>query len=606
MKRLFLVSFLALAAFLLTQDAFAQRRRVSPYGPKLTEYYNSIDAAVDPHSQGRPVIGVSVTSTMKGTCTRSIELAGGIPVILSETADAEVLDSMLDMLDGVMLSGGEDIDPSWYGAERIEQCQKSNDRRDAFEIMLFKRAVDRNIPVLGVCRGQQMINVAMGGTLCQDLPSQKPSAIVHSTGSNEAHDIRIEKGSLLASVIGSESLTVNSKHHQAIDKLAPGLHASAWSEDGVVEAVDAYPVRQIMAVQFHPEINAAGGDTVQLKIFRHLVGQASLFARAKDIHSRVLSVDTHCDTPMGFTRGGGVSRRNVQQVSVPKMQDGYLDAQFLAAFLSQREENAESLAKAVEDCDAIIESIYREVDAHSDICGVAVTMQDALDLKAQGKKAFFIGIENGFGIGGDIANIKRYRDWGVGYITLCHSYDNMICNSSTRTADENKGLTDFGKKVVKEMNRRGVLIDLSHASMGTFWDVMKYSKLPVICSHSGAKDVFFHNRNLDDAQLKALAKNGGVIQVCIFASYMSPDASKTDIDDVVAHIDHCVKVAGIDHVGIGSDFDGGGGVLGLDGSNNMIRITEKLLEKGYSEEDIAKIWGGNFFRVLAINQAAAR
>ena len=142
--------------------------------------------------------------------------------------------------------------------------------------------------------------------------------------------------------------------------------------------------------------------------------------------------------------------------------------------------------------------------------------------------------------------------------------------------------------------------------MGTFWDVMKLSKLPVICSHSGAKDVFFHDRNLTDEQLRALANNGGVIQICIFARYMSPDPEKTDIDDVIEHIDHCVKVAGIDHVGIGSDFDGGGGVLGLRGANDMIRITEKLLEKGYSEKDLAKIWSGNIFRVIAQNRAAGK
>lgn len=609
MKRILILIVAAAVSVVFTQNASAQRQSASPYGPKLTEYYNSIDARAEIHASGKPVIGVSVTSTTKNTCTRSIELAGGIPVILALTEDPAVMDDMLDGLDGLMFSGGEDIDPSWYEAEKSEKCGNANQARDLFELMLFKKATDRNIPILGVCRGQQLINVAMGGTLYQDLPSEKPSDIKHGVYENSfvpAHDISIEAGSLLSELLGATRYGVNSRHHQAIDKLASGLKATAWSPDGVIEAVEAYPVNQIMAVQFHPELNSAAGDTVQLRIFRHFVSQAALFAKAKDIHSRILSVDTHCDTPMSFSRGGSVATRTRQQVSIPKMQEGWLDAQYLAAFLSQKDENEESLAKAVEDCDKIIKSIYDEVGAHSEACGIAVTMQDALDLKAQGKKAFFIGIENGFGIGGDISNIRRYRDLGVGYMTLCHSYDNMICNSSTNTKDENAGLTDFGKKVVKEMNKVGMVIDLSHTSMGTFWDVMKYSKLPVVCTHSGAKDVYFHNRNLNDDQLRALAANGGVIQVCIFASYMTADASKTDIDDVVAHIDHCVKVAGIDHVGVGSDFDGGGGVLGLNGSNNMIRITEKLIEKGYSEQDIAKIWGGNFFRVLAANQAAAK
>lgn len=599
----------AVLAVMSTQQISAQRQPVSPYGPKLTDYYSSIDAGTSLRAEAKPVIGVSVTNTMKNTCTRSIQLAGGIPVILPLTTDVDQMDEMLSHLDGLLFSGGEDIDPSWYGEEKHEKCGSIDDARDHYELMLFKKATDMNLPILGVCRGLQLVNVAMGGSLIQDIPSEHPSEVSHGVYANSlvpAHDITIADGSLLAELLGSLSYGVNSRHHQAVGRLADGLKATAWSPDGIVEAVDAYPTRQIMAVQFHPEINTAAGDTVQLKIFRHFVGQAALFAQAKDIHSRILSVDTHCDTPMSFSRGGGLTARNRQQVSIPKMREGYLDAQFLAAFLSQRKEDPESLAKAVENCDNIISNIYKEVEANSDACGVAVTEEDAIRLKSEGKKAFFIGIENGYGLGGDLANIKRYRDMGVNYITLCHSYDNIICHSSTNTEDENLGLTAFGRKVVKEMNRRGVVIDLSHASMGTFWDVMKASKLPVVCTHSGAKAVYSHNRNLDDDQLRALAANGGVIQVCIFAGYMSPDASKTDIDDVVAHIDHCVKVAGIDHVGIGSDFDGGGGVIGLNGSNNMIRITEKLLEKGYGEQDLAKIWGGNFFRVLAENQKAAR
>lgn len=587
----------------------AQRQSASPYGAKLTEYYNYIDAATTLQHMDKPVIGVSVTSSMKNTCTMSIQLAGGIPVILPVTEDVAIMDEMLSHLDGLMFSGGEDINPLWYNQEKKEKCGGIDDARDNFELMLFKKATDRNIPILGVCRGLQLINVAMGGSLIQDIPSEKPSDVKHRVLEytlDPAHFVKIDESSVLAKIVGTTNLGVNSRHHQAIDVLAKGLTPTAWSPDGIIEGFEAYPVKQIMAVQFHPELNASMGDKVQLKIFEHFVGQAKLFAQAKDIHSRILSVDTHCDTPMSFSRGGGVAARNRQQVSIPKMQEGFLDAQYLAAFLSQREENPESLKKAADDCNAIIESIYKEVAAHDEFCGIAVTKEDALALKAAGKKAFFIGIENGFGIGGDISKLRKYRDMGVGYMTLCHSYDNMIAHSSTHTEDENLGLTDFGKKVVKEMNKLGMVIDLSHASMGTFWDVMKYSKLPVVCTHSGAKDVFFHDRNLNDDQLRALAKNGGVIQVCIFASYMSPDASKTSIDDVIAHIDHCVKVAGIDHVGIGSDFDGGGGVLGLDGSNNMIRITEKLLEKGYSEEDIAKIWGGNFFRVLAQNQAKAK
>lgn len=591
--------------------SFAQRqqqpaaRRSTPqviYAQKLQQFYQDADAANVLNRAQKPLIGVSVSNTMKATCTRSIELAGGIPVIIPETSDPLLIDQTVAMLDGLLMSGGEDINPAYYGEEKAEKCETINDARDTYELLLLKKAMDRNVPVMGICRGMQLINVAMGGTLYQDLPSEKPSEITHRQMENflqPAHDVMLEPDTEVARIFGQMKFGVNSRHHQAVKTLAPGLKITAWSSDSIPEAIEAYPAKNVMAVQWHPELNAAAGDKLSLKVFADLVGRAQLFAKAKDIHSRILSVDTHCDTPMGFSRGGSLATRNDrQQVSIPKMQEGFLDAQFLAAFLSQGDLTEEASKAAVEKCQNIINSIYTETAKYPDYCGVAVTEADALRLKAEGKRAFFIGIENGYGIGNDLSNIKKYFDQGVNYMTLCHSYDNAICNSSTNTADENKGLTAFGKKVVKEMNKVGMTIDLSHASMGTFWDVMKESKMPVVCTHSGAKDVFFHNRNLNDDQLRALAKNGGVIQICIFASYMSPDRTKTSIDDVITHLDHCVKVAGIDHVGIGSDFDGGGGVIGCRGSNDMIMITVKLLEKGYSEEDLAKIWGGNWFRVM--------
>ncbi len=606
--RKFLLLLLSVSACLAV---YAQRNNAPEiYSPKLKQFYQAADSLTVLNRDHKPVIGVSVSNTMKATCTRSIELAGGIPFIIPATTNPTLIDQTLSLLDGLLMSGGEDINPTYYGEEPIEQCGKSNDARDEYELLLLKKAMDHNLPILGICRGLQLINVAMGGKLYQDLPTQHPSDIKHAvfeTGSTPVHEIGIEAGSVTANLLNATKFAVNSKHHQGIKELAPELKITAWSlPDSVPEAIEAYPIRPIMGVQFHPELNAAEGDSACLQIFEHLVIQASLFGMAKDIHSRVLSVDTHCDTPMSFSRGGSVGLRNRQQVSIPKMKEGFLDAQFLAAFLSQKELDDASMRAAVEKCQDLINDIYNDVEKYPDYCGIAITEEDALRLKAEGKRAFFIGIENGYGIGNDISNIKKYFDRGVNYITLCHSYDNAICNSSTNTADENKGLTEFGKKVVKEMNKVGMVIDLSHASMGTFWDVMKYSKYPVICSHSGAKDVYFHNRNLNDDQLRALAKNGGVIQICIFASYMSPDRTKTSIDDVVAHIDHCVKVAGIDHVGIGSDFDGGGGVLGCKGSNDMIRITVKLLEKGYTEDMIRKIWGANFFRVLNACRAAAK
>lgn len=607
MKKLFVF---ALTAFFSLTASAQRQQKPEIYSPKLKALYQEVDKGSVLNNEKKPLIGVSVSNTMKGTCTRSIELAGGIPVIIPESPDPVLMEKTVSMLDGLMMSGGEDIHPLYYGEEVKEKCGGINEKRDLYELTLLKKAMDRNIPVLGVCRGLQLINVAMGGSLYQDIPSEKETNINHGQYENSlvpAHDVTLIEGSEVYKIYGQNRLGVNSRHHQGIKKVAPGLKITAWSTDSIPEAIEAYPVKSVMAVQWHPELNCAAGDAPSLKFFSAFVEKAKLFAKAKDIHSRILSVDTHTDGPMWWSRGGyTLGARLDNQVSIQKMQEGFLDSQFLAAFLSQGELDDASLAKAEQKCKDLIASIHTEVAKYSDYAGLAVNPDDAWSLKEQGKRAFFIGVENGYGIGKDLKNIKNYFDQGVRYITLCHSADNHICNSSTRTADENKGLTEFGKKVVKEMNKVGMLIDLSHASMGTFWDVMKYSKLPVICSHSGAKDVFFHDRNLNDDQLKALAKNGGVIQICIFASYMSPDRTKTNIDDVVAHIDHCVKVAGIDHVGIGSDFDGGGGVLGCAGDNDMIQITVKLLEKGYTEEELGKIWSGNFFRVMNANLAVAR
>jgi microsomal dipeptidase-like Zn-dependent dipeptidase len=408
----------------------------------------------------------------------------------------------------------------------------------------------------------------------------------------------VVKGSTIHQILGQDEIQVNTFHHQAIKKLAPELKIVGWANDSVPEMIEAFPNRQIFGVQFHPEIFTNAGDKLLSKLFAFLVKRAEVFQKAKDIHTRILSVDTHTDTPLWFRGGYSVGLRKNNQVNIQKMEEGKLDAQFLAAFLGQKERDDASLQKAVEDCHKLIEGIHAEVAKYKESCGIALTEADAWRLKAEGKKAFFIGIENGYGIGKDIKNIKKFKDMGVNYITLCHSYDNDICNSSTNTADASKGLTDFGRKVVKEMNKQGVLIDLSHASEGTFWDVMKYSKDPVFASHSGVKALCSSDRNLTDDQLRALAKNGGVIQICIFRRYQNERPQEACLVDVVNHIDHAVKVAGIDHVGIGSDFDGGGGLMGCNGDNDMINITVMLLDRGYTEEDIRKIWGGNFFRIL--------
>ena len=605
MKRKYLL--LALLAMGALGNVQAQRKRVSPYAPKLEQLYTQTDDAQRPAVGEKPLIGISLgysdkKNSVNNTYINSILKNGGVPYLIPVTDDVEVLRQIVAQLDGIVFTGGEDFAPAYYGKEEHEKLGEVNVTRDTYDLTLLKLATDRNIPTLGICRGLQLINVGMGGTLYQDLPAEKPSDINHrqeEEGTVPTHSVSVVEGSVMHNIFGKQEIQVNTFHHQAIDKLAPGLKIVGWSNDSVPELIEAYPHRQILGTQFHPEIFTAAGDALMGKLFKFLVNKADTFKMAKDIHTRILSVDTHTDTPLWFTRGNfSVGMRKSNQVSIQKMEEGKLDAQFLAAFLAQKELDEASSQKAVEKCHKMIEGIYADVAKYKDECGIALTEEDARRLKAEGKKAFFIGIENGYAIGKDIKNVKKYKDMGVQYMTLSHSYDNDICNSSSNTADASKGLTAFGRKVVKEMNKVGMMIDVSHVSEGTFWDVIKLSKDPIFASHSSVRALCDHDRNLTDEQLRALAKNGGVIQICIYGGYLNKDAKTASVDDVVRHIDHAVKVAGIDHVGIGSDFDGGGGVLGCAGDNDMINITVKLIEKGYSEEDLRKIWGGNFFRVM--------
>ena len=603
MRIFFIYIYILLLAFSTT--VHAQEKNKSLYSPALTEVYARIDAVQSPKVANKPLIGISLgynpkKNSVNTVYVQSVLKNGGVPYLVPVTDDVETLRQIVSQLDGLVMTGGEDIDPKYYGEENHPQLGEVNYERDSYDLTLVKLAIEHNIPILGICRGLQLINVAMGGTLYQDLPSQHSQEINHrqESGTILAHKVLVTPDTQTYKVLGVSELMTNSLHHQAIKKLAPGLKITGKAEDGVVEMIEGYPIRSVLAVQYHPEYFASEGDTLMGKFFRHLINKADTFQLAKEIHSRILSIDTHTDTPLWFRRGYSVGLRKNNAVSIQKMNEGKLDVQFLAAFLSQKERDDASLQKAVDRCNGLIQSIYADVEKYKDACGIAHTEKDAWELKKQGKKAFFIGIENGYGIGKDLGNILKYRKMGVNYITLCHSYDNDICHSSTHTADASKGLTDFGREVVKEMNRVGMMIDLSHANEATFWDVIRLSTDPIIASHSGTKACCFHNRNLTDDQLRALAKNGGVAQVCIYKSYLNKNRNAASIEDVIRHIDHIVKVAGIDHVGIGSDFDGGGGVPGCMGDNDMINITVKLLERGYSEEDIRKIWGGNFFRVM--------
>ena len=232
---------------------------------------------------------------------------------------------------------------------------------------------------------------------------------------------------------------------------------------------------------------------------------------------------------------------------------------------------------------------------------IAYTPQEVHVLKAAGKKAIMLGVENGYAIGKDIENIARFRKMGVSYITLCHNGDNDICDSA-RGKQEWKGLSPFGKEVVKEMNRLGIMVDISHAAESTFYQVMEVSETPIIASHSSARALCDHPRNLTDDQLKALAAQGGVAQICLYKGFINKEEDKASLSDAIRHINHIVDLIGIDHIGIGSDFDGDGELIGCSATNELINITVRLLEEGYTEEDIRKIWGGNLLRVMTAIQ----
>ena len=214
----------------------------------------------------------------------------------------------------------------------------------------------------------------------------------------------------------------------------------------------------------------------------------------------------------------------------------------------------------------------------------------------EGKKAIMLGIENGYAIGKDITNVERFRRRGVVYMTLCHNGNNDICGSA-RYNDENLGVSKFGEEVIREMNRTGMMIDLSHSGERSFYDTLDISRMPVVCSHSSCRSLCDHPRNLTDEQIKAITRKGGVIQICLYSGFLRSDR-EANILDAIEHLNHIVNIAGVEHVGIGTDFDGDGGIIGCNDSSELINFTRRLMKERYNEEDIRRIWGGNFLRVM--------
>lgn len=395
--------------------------------------------------------------------------------------------------------------------------------------------------------------------------------------------------------------------------------------------------------------------------------------KAHRIHDEVVTIDTHNDINVkNFTDSVNYSQKLDSQVNLPKMKEGGLDVTWLIVYTGQDTLTDEGYMKAKENAMSKFEAIHKlcEEIAPNDI-ELALNSEDVKRIVAAGKKAAMIGVENAYPIGTDMSQFKTYHDLGSRYISLAHNGHSQFSDSNTGEADDvwlHNGLSDLGKQAVMEMNKLGIMIDVSHPSKEAMKQMIALSKAPIIASHSSARALCDHSRNLDNEQLLMMKENGGVVQTVAFSSYLNtekhearaaymksiyqqvadslnitwyersqfsslsdaekeafmdnypkvlkigkelatkrPDApNAVDVGDFVDHIDYMVKLIGIDYIGISSDFDGGGGIEGWSDASETFNVTLELVERGYSEEDIAKLWGGNLMRVLDDVQAVAK
>lgn len=560
-----------------------------------------------------PVIGITGNYTQE-TCTlaegyyQSVLKAGGIPFIIPPFYETDRLGELLDRLDGIIFSGGGDINPLLLGEEPIKELHSITPERDQQELLLARLAYDRQIPMLGICKGIQIINAALGGTLYQDIHTQMEGIrIKHSQDQDRrypSHQVTISRGSILEKIFGTE-LAVNSFHHQACKSAAPGLKVTAMSSDGVIEAIESDEFKSIMGVQWHPETYILRNSTEMLPIFEWLISESAEFKLAKKLHSKILTLDSHCDTPMFFPQGINFASRDPKiLVDLHKMTEGHLDASIMVAYLEQKERDEASLENATAMANQILTQIEEMVAKNCTAVDIAYTPDNLWQLKKDGKRAIMLGIENGYAIGKDICNVEAFRKRGVVYMTLCHNGDNDICDSA-RGNHEHGGVSEFGKQVIEEMNRVGMMVDLSHAGEESFYDALQISKTPIVCSHSSARALCDHPRNLTDEQMRALSKTGGVAQVTLYHGFLKKQTDAT-ILDAIDHLNHMVNIMGIEHVGIGTDFDGDGGIRGCASASELINFTRRLLRERYTEEQIQMIWGGNFLRVMRQVQAYSK
>lgn len=582
----------------------------------LQQHLNETYTSAPSHAY-RPLIGITtnhegIDATLREVYYKQIVSAGGTPVLIPPVADNDVLLSTLDTLDAIVLSGGGDFNPLWAGEQPVPQLHNINNERDLPELLLTRYAFDRQLPMLGICRGIQTLAMSLGGHVEQDI-KLTPTLIKHSQTSHQStqtHSVNIKPGTMLSDIFdGEDTIYVNSFHHQAVDNPGKHMRTAATAPDGTIEAIESSEQKPVIGVQWHPEWLADDG----LPLFRWLVSEAAIHHRMRLFHSRNITLDSHCDTPMFFPEGIHFDQRDPRILyDLHKMQEGGPDAVTMVAYLPQPKPG-ETFAQIApfgaktprEYADLIFDKIEDTILSDSRYIAHARSEADILRNKRNGQRSLLTGIENGLAIEDDINNVQHFANRGITYITLCHNGDNQICDSARHSLNTHGGVSPFGAQVIAEMNRLGLMVDLSHAGEKSFYDALQISRTPIVCSHSNSRALCDVPRNITDEQMRALAAAGGVCQITLYNGFLRTDGNAT-ITDAIRHLEHAIDIMGIEHVGLGTDFDGDGGIPGLADASELVNFTKALLRRRYSETDMSLIWGGNWLRVMNLCQQSAQ
>ena len=327
----------------------------------------------------------------------------------------------------------------------------------------------------------------------------------------------------------------------------------------------------------------------------------------------LITIDTHIDINVdNFTDSLNYTMNTDTQFNLPNMIKGGLDVAWLVVYTAQGGLNEEGYEAAYENAISKFDAIDRLVNVYApDQVELALTSDDVRKIVAKGKKVIMIGVENAYSLGLDTSNVKKFWERGARYVSLSHNGHSQFTDSNTGEFDGtalHNGLSDLGKEVVELLNYYGIMIDISHPSKEGIRQMAELSKAPIIASHSSARALRDHPRNVDDEQLNWIKENGGVIQTTALGFFLTDrEDPPANMDDFMDHIDYMVEKIGIDHVGISSDFDGGGGIIGWDDASETMNVTSALRDRGYSESEIAKLWGGNLLRVLdEVQEIAAK